>query len=89
MSVTIGAVDNDLARLLEDPELAKLREFAEFSRSPRAMMRARDEKIRERYREGATGPQLALVTGLTKARIYQIVGPTRPRKHPVEPPREA
>jgi Mor family transcriptional regulator len=40
----------------------------------------RNELIRKRYAEGITGPELAKEFGLSRARIYQILGKRHNRK---------
>lgn len=81
-SIPTVADDQTRARLLEDPRLAELAEFASMAQTP--WRRWRDEKIRTLYAAGVPVADLMAVTGLTDARIYQIMagknGHEKPRK---------
>ena len=65
-----------------DPELAELADISESIRIGERMVPVRDRKIREMKAKGYSVAQLIAAAGISDARVYQILGPTRPRKAP-------
>lgn len=80
MAVSIPPVALDPLDVTDDPELAELADISESIRIGERMTPVRDRKIRELKAKGYTVAQLIAATGISDARVYQILGPTRPRK---------